>query len=100
MKIVRFFKNKYIIVSIFFVVWMLFFDHNNLFLHLQYRSELNELNQKKKYYLEQIGKTRNDVEMMKTNPAWKEKIAREQYLMKKDNEDLYLIKENDKAPVQ
>lgn len=93
MKMIRFFKNKYLLVSISFIVWMLFFDHNNLFLHFQYRSELNELKQKKKYYQEQIEKTRSDVEMMKTNPAWKEKIAREQYLMKKDNEDLYLIKE-------
>ena len=100
MKIVRFFKNKYIIVSISFVVWMLFFDHNNLFLHMQYRSELKELNQKKKYYLEQIEKTRTDVEMMKTNPAWKEKVAREQFLMKKDKEDLYLIKENEHSPEQ
>jgi hypothetical protein len=37
---------------------------------------------------------------MKTNPAWKEKIAREQYLMKKDNEDLYLIKEIDSVSKQ
>lgn len=100
MKIVRFFKNKYILVAIFFIVWMLFFDHNNLFLHLQYRSELNDLKKKKKYYQEQIERTRNDVEMMKTNPAWKEKIAREQYLMKKDNEDLYLIKEIDSVSKQ
>ena len=50
--------------------------------------------------MEQIDKTRHDVEMMKTNPAWKEKIAREQYLMKRDNEDLYLIKESDKTPIQ
>ncbi|NBO49474.1 MAG: septum formation initiator family protein [Chitinophagia bacterium] len=100
MKIVRFFKNKYILVAIFFIVWMLFFDHNNLFLHFQYRSELNDLKKKKKYYQEQIERTRNDVEMMKTNPAWKEKIAREQYLMKKDNEDLYLIKEIDSVSKQ
>lgn len=93
MKVVRVFKNKYIVVSVFFMVWMLFFDHNNLFLHMQYRSELNELKQKKQYYLEEIEKTRRDVEMMKTNPSWKEKVAREQYLMKRDNEDLYLIKE-------
>lgn len=99
MKIVKYFKNKYLIVSILFVVWMLFFDHNNLFLHLQYRSELSALNQKKKYYIEQIENTQHDIEMMKTNLAWKEKFARELYLMKKDNEDLYLIKEDDEVTV-
>ena len=60
---------------------------------MQYRTELNALKQKKKYYQGEIEKTCNDVEMMKANPSWKEKVAREQYLMKKDNEDLYLIKE-------
>ena len=70
-----------------------FFDHNNLILHYQYRSELNELNNSKKYYQEQIDKTKKEVEMMKANPKWMEKVAREQYLMKRDNEDVYLIKE-------
>jgi len=72
---------------------MVFFDHNNLILHYQYRSELNDLNKSKKYYQEQIDKTKKEVEMMKANPKWMEKVAREQYLMKRDNEDVYLIKE-------
>jgi hypothetical protein len=33
------------------------------------------------------------VELMQSNPKWMEKVAREQYLMKRDNEDVYLIKE-------
>jgi cell division protein DivIC len=93
MKIVRLFKNKYLIASTCFVVWMLFFDHNNLFLHLQYRNELNDLKKSKQYYKEQISKTREEVELLKTDPKWMEKVAREQYLMKRDNEDVYVIKE-------
>lgn len=92
MKIVRIFQNKFLIATIFFVVWMLFFDHNNIFLHLQYRSELNELNKSKDYYKEQITKTREEVELLKTDPKWMEKVAREQYLMKRDNEDVFVIK--------
>jgi len=93
MKIVQLFKNKFLIATVFFVVWMLFFDHNNLFLHLQYRNELNDLKKSKQYYKEQISKTREEVELLKTDPKWMEKVAREQYLMKRDNEDVYLIKE-------
>lgn len=93
MKIIRFFRNKYLLATIAFVVWMLFFDHSNFFLHLDYRSSLRELNQSKHYYQQQIDKTRTEVERMKTNPRWMEKVAREQYLMKKDNEDIYLIPE-------
>lgn len=94
MKLVRLFKNKFLIATIFFVVWMLFFDHNNIFLHFQYRNELNDLKKSKEYYREQISKTRKEVELFKTDPRWMEKVAREQYLMKRDNEDVFVIKEN------
>jgi len=93
MKLLRIFKNKFVLASIFFVGWMLFFDHNNLFLHLQYRAELNELKQRKQYYKDQIEKTKQDIDLIKTNPLWMEKVAREQYLMKRDNEDVFLVRE-------
>ena len=93
MKAIRFLKNKYLIATVLFLVWMLFFDHNNIFLHLQYRKELNELKTSKKYYQEQIEKTREEVELIKTNPQALEKVAREQYLMKKDNEDVFVVRE-------
>jgi cell division protein DivIC len=86
-------KNKYTLVSLLFITWMIFFDHNNLFLHLQYRAELNDLKQRKQYYKDQIEKTKVDIDLIKTNPLWMEKVAREQYLMKKDNEDVFLVRE-------
>ncbi len=93
MKLLNTLKNKYLIATVAFVVWMVFFDHNNLLLHVQYRNELNDLSKSKKYYQEQIDKTKKEVELMQSNPKWMEKVAREQYLMKRDNEDVYLIKE-------
>lgn len=93
MKFLKTFKNKYLIATILFVVWMLFFDHNNIFLHLQYRKELNELKADKKYYQEQIDLTRKEVDLIKSNPQAMEKVAREQYLMKKDDEDVFVVKE-------
>ncbi|MFN5423641.1 MAG: FtsB family cell division protein [bacterium] len=93
MKFVRFFKNKYLLATVFFVVWMLFFDHNTIFQHIDYRGQLHELKQSKKYYQEQIDKTRKEVELMRTNPFWMEKVAREQYLMKREGEDVFLIRE-------
>jgi cell division protein FtsB len=60
---------------------------------------LHELKQSKKYYQEQIDKTRKELELMKTNPLWMEKVAREQYLMKRDGEDVFLIREK-KAAVE
>jgi cell division protein FtsB len=54
---------------------------------------LNELKQSKEYYKDQIEKTKKDIDLIKTNPLWMEKVAREQYLMKRDNEDVFLVKE-------
>ena len=93
MKLLNTFKNKYLIATIFFIVWMLFFDHNDIFLHLQYRKELNELKADKKYYQEQIDLTRKEVDLIKSNPQAMEKVAREQYLMKKDDEDVFVVGE-------
>ncbi len=93
MKLVRIFRNKYLLAAVFFVVWMLFFDHNTIFQHIDYREQLLELKQNKQYYQEQINKTRLEVELMKTNPFWMEKVAREQYLMKRAGEDVFLIRE-------
>jgi cell division protein FtsB len=93
MKVIHIFKNKYLIATILFIVWMLFFDHNDIFLHLQYRKELNELKADKKYYQEQIDLTRKEVDLIKSNPQAMEKVAREQYLMKKDDEDVFVVGE-------
>ncbi len=93
MKIIGIFKDKFLITTVFFLGWMLFFDHNNIFLHLQYRAELNGLKQSKQYYQDQIEKTKKDIELIKSNPLWMEKVAREQYLMKRDGEDVFLVRE-------
>lgn len=92
-KVISFFSNKYILAGLSFSLWVLFFDHNNIFRYLEYHNELNDIKQKKAYYQDQISKTKKDVELIKTNPFWLEKIAREQYLMKKNGEDVYISKE-------
>jgi cell division protein FtsB len=92
-KIFRFLRNKFVLATLFFVLWILFFDHNNFFLYNQYKSELNGLTENKKYYKEQIEKTQKEIELIKTSPLWLEKIAREKYLMKREGEDIFVVKE-------
>lgn len=92
-KIFSFLRNKFVLVTLFFVLWILFFDHNNFFLYRQYKSELNELTNNKKYYKEQIEMTKKEIELIKTSPLWVEKIARENYLMKREGEDIFVVKE-------
>lgn len=83
--------NKYLITGIAFAVWMLFFDRNDIPLQIKRIGELNKLKQSEKNMTLQIDNTRKELEQLKTNPETLEKYARERYLMKKDNEDLYIV---------
>ncbi len=84
-------KSKYLIASTAFVIWMLFFDRNDVSLQLKRINELNKLQQSEKNMNRLIADTKNELELLKTNPSTLEKYAREKYMMKKDNEDLYII---------
>ena len=93
-----FLKNKYLLTAIGFTVWILFFDARDLITtHFKERNELLKLQQSEKYYEQQIAVTKQELQQLKTNPAVLEKYAREKYLMKRDNEDLFRIRENQAA---
>lgn len=89
-------KNKFLLATIAFVVWMLFFDRNDVFTQGQRKRELRSLQESKEYYTNEIAKERKVSEELKSNPATIEKYAREKYLMKRDNEDIFLIEQAEK----
>ncbi len=86
-----FLRNKFLLTTVAFCVWMVFFDKDDLLIQKQRSNELKDLQESKVYFKEQIEKERKFSEDLKTSPATIEKFAREKYLMKKDFEDLYLI---------
>ena len=87
-------KNKYLIALGVFAVIMLFFDKNDVFTQSARKKQLRELQESKQYYTDRIASERKELEELKSNPGTLEKYAREKYLMKRDNEDLYLIPES------
>lgn len=96
MSIIKIFRNKYIISLTAFIVFMLFIDHNDIFLQLQRRRQLDDLLASKAYYEKQIEQTKKNLNDLQHNSAALEKYAREKYYLKKDNEDLFVIPvEND-----
>ncbi|MBM3922975.1 MAG: septum formation initiator family protein [Sphingomonadales bacterium] len=84
-------KNKFFISSAAFLFVILFLDKNDLFTQLDRKRELRELQQTKEHYVTQIEAEKKELEQLKNNPATIEKYAREKYLMKRENEDLFLI---------
>lgn len=86
----KFLGNKYFLVSVFFCVWMLFLDNYSYLDHRVLNKEINELEDNKTYYQEEIKKDISHIKKLK-NPAQIEKYAREKYYMKRENEDIYII---------
>jgi cell division protein FtsB len=88
--ILKILGNRYVIVLVFFIVWMLFLDNTSYLEHRILNKQLNELEDNKKYYQEEIKKDSENIKLLK-NPDQIEKYAREKYYMKRDSEDIYII---------
>ena len=92
-KIPAILRNKYMVCGVFFVVWLLFVDRNNVFTQFTLSSEENKLEGQKDFYKQEIDGARKDQFELLSSPQRQEKFAREQYRMKKDDEDLFIIPE-------
>ena len=90
-KIPPFLKSFYVLSTLFFVVWLAFVDSNDLFLQSQLSSKKAELEEARQFYQDKILEVKNDQAALNNNPDLLEKMAREKYLMKKPNEDLYIV---------
>ena len=70
---------------------MLFFDRNDLMSQYEYSSQVNKLEEEREFYTKETEQVRKDLTELTTNREKLEKFAREKYLMKKENEDIYVI---------
>lgn len=89
--LIELFKNKYFMCTLAFVVWMMFFDKNDMLSQYEYRSEVNKLQTEKDFYEKETAQVKKDLNELTTNLKTAEKFAREKYYMKKDNEDVFVI---------
>lgn len=90
-KIPKWLKNRYAFSMLIFLVWVSFLDQNNMMTQYSYRSQLNELESEKEYFTLEIEKTSQELHDLTQNPATLEKFARENYFMKKKNEEVFVF---------
>jgi cell division protein DivIC len=86
--------NRYFLVLVGFVIWMLFFDQRDFFLQRERKAELEKLEAAKKYYQDEINLTQKQLENLQSNPAAVEKYARERYLLRREGEEVYLFEDS------
>ncbi|TCD03725.1 FtsB family cell division protein [Pedobacter psychroterrae] len=84
-------RNKYFLSVAAFVVWMMFFDKNDIVAQYEYKSQVNKLQEEKDFYTKEIGQVKKDLSELSSNLNTAEKFAREKYFMKKENEDVFVI---------
>ena len=89
-KIFRIISNKYVIILVLFVVWMGFFDENSFLNHRELDDEIEKLENANEYYEQQIDADQRVINNL-NDPDSLEKYAREEYKMKKENEDIFII---------
>ncbi|WP_321286954.1 septum formation initiator family protein [uncultured Sunxiuqinia sp.] len=88
-------RTKYGIVLAIFVLWVGFFDEHSLLQHFQNKRKLARYTEQEAYLKNKIVSDKRKIHELQTNQTNLEKFAREEFLMKKENEDVYVVVEED-----
>lgn len=90
-KVPRFMRSFFFLFTVGFMVWMLFIDANDIRSQFRLGQKLRDLEAEKEFYEKEIEEVNHDREELLTDDELLEKFAREKYLMKKPEEDVYVI---------
>jgi len=90
-KVYPYVRNKFIFTSLIFLVWMTFFDENSFISNIKNQIKLSELEAEKAHYTQEITESTADLKLLQNDKELLEKFARERYLMKKDDEDIFVF---------
>lgn len=85
--------NKYLLVLAVFIIFVTFFDNHNLISRWRTSKNIKQLEKEISHYRNEIESNKQKKEELQSSDENLEKFAREQYLMKKENEDIFIIEE-------
>ncbi len=85
------FNNRYLIAGVIFLVWVGFLDKNNLISQYDLVSELKDLRKERDFYKNEVTRDSIQIRRLQKDPGYLEKFGRETYLMKREEEDVFLM---------
>ena len=88
-------KNKYLILFLLFILWVVFIDDYNLINQSKIKNTVDDLKRQKEFYITEIKSDSIELYKLQNDPAEQERFAREKFLMKKENEDIFIIREKE-----
>lgn len=89
-KIIKIITNIFVLILIPFLIWMFFFDENSYLAHKKFDKEIKDLEKTISFYQKKINEDKATIKKLQDSLEL-ERFAREKYLMKKDNEEIFLI---------
>ncbi|UFH55013.1 septum formation initiator family protein [Spirosoma sp. KNUC1025] len=99
-KLLQYGRNFYVASGLGLLIWMTFFDANDLPTQIRNWWKLHELDGKAKYYQERIKAVQTERKEVLGNDQLREKFAREKYLMKRPEEDVFVIVDEHNEPLE
>lgn len=93
-------RNFYTATLVAWLVWILVLDNNNLRVVVSNRMKMKELEKEKSVLKEKIGQVKKERDEVFGNPKMLEKWAREKFMMRRPNEDVYVIIDENNEPVE
>jgi hypothetical protein len=88
-------RNKYLILLLFFILWITFLDDYNLINQSKIKKKVDNLKEQRDFYITEIKKDSTELFKLKNDSTEQERFAREKFLMKKKNEDVFIIREKE-----
>jgi len=89
-KLVKILSNRYVLILLLFAIWMLFFDENSYLNHRELDREESKLRKTNRYYEQEISGDKKIIKNL-ANPDSLERYGREEYKMKRKDEDIFII---------
>jgi len=89
-KVFKVLTNIFVLIFIPFLIWMLFVDENSYLVHRKFNREIKDLESTVSFYKTKIAEDKATIIKL-SDSLQLERFAREKYLMKKENEDIYII---------
>jgi len=92
-RIINTIRNQYLIAGVAFLIWMCFFDRYDITTQYNFQTEKTKLEAEKEFYTSEIEVIEKAIKDVQYNPNEIQRIAREKFKMKKEQEDVYIITE-------
>jgi len=87
-------SNKYVLILLIFIIWMLWFDGNSWLIHNELNGDIDKLKGNQEHFETKIREDQSQIKKLEDS-AGLERFAREEYLMKQPDEEIYIIEYED-----